>query len=453
MMPGFLKRAVLIGACLFCASVGYAQDEEEMGAPATPAAPANPKALADSISREVAQIRGLPFKHPVGVEMQSSERFGKYVAERIDEVVPPPIKRYYGRIVQTLGLYRGPPIEDFSAMMTAVMVSQAGAYYDPEKKTFYVLMTRMPELMQGAMYSHELYHALQDQYFGLAPYLEMDETHRSLDSDQQLARQSVVEGEATYLMTLWMLQKMMKTVPPREALASAIEMQSNMSADQLRAALQQPAVAQMMGEDMQDAIRSTEKIPPFVLEEMMGAYLKGMAFVFAIQEKGWPTVEKLYKEYPPQSTEQILHPEKWLVREKAIKFEWPDLAKVDALRNWTLLDSDVLGEFRWRTVFKEYGLDTEAESVAAGWGGDRYAVFKRKESDAMLLLLRTAWDSEADAKEFVEAYRRVLTVKYADKRTATLVAQEGVDVYAVEGGSEADLDSLMKVIKTANKQR
>lgn len=449
MSPGILRRTAAICALLICAAVAYAQDEEDAAAPA---APVDPKALATTISGEVAQIRGLPFKHPVGVEMQSTERFGKYVTEKIDEEVPPAIQRHYGQIVRTLGLYRGPPIDDFPAMMKTMLVSQAGAYYDPEKKSFYVLMTRMPEMMQGAMYSHELYHALQDQYFGLAPYLQMDETHRSLDSDQQLARQAVVEGEATYMMTLWIMQKMMKTPPPREMLGSAIEAQANLSVDQLRGMLQQPALATTMGEDFQDAIRSTDKIPPFLLEEMMSAYLKGMSFVFAVQGKGWPTVEKLYKEYPPQSTEQILHPEKWLAREKAVKFQWPDFTKVESLRNWELLDSDVLGEFRWRTVLKEHGLNAEAESIAAGWGGDRYAVFKRKDSDAMLLLLRTSWDSEGDAKEFVAAYRRVLGVKYANNRTPTRVVQDGVEVFVVEGGNESDLDALVSVVKQASKQ-
>ena len=57
-------------------------------------------------------------------------------------------------------------------MMTTVMTSQVGAYYDPEKHSFFVVMGGMPDLMQGVMYSHELYHALQDQHFDLVRYVE-----------------------------------------------------------------------------------------------------------------------------------------------------------------------------------------------------------------------------------------------------------------------------------------
>jgi hypothetical protein len=439
---------VVASMSLFFGAVGaHSQD-------AATKPPADPQALADSIAQDIAQIRGLPFEHPVGVENQSAAQFGEYVSHRIDEVVPEDVRRNYGTIVRTLGLYRGPPLADFESMMTTVMTSQVGAYYDPDKQHFYVVMTGLPELLQNALYSHELYHALQDQHFGLAKYLEMGERRdtRSFSGDARLARQAVVEGEATYIMTLWMMRKMTASIPPRDVLAKVVGMQANMSMDQLRQTLSNPEVAKFVGGELESAIKSTRDIPPFIIESMMGAYLKGLSFVFAVQEQGWPSVEKLYGEYPPQSTEQILHPEKWLAREGPTAFEWPKFEKVRALEGWELLDDDVLGEFQWRIVLKEYGLASQAESVAAGWGGDRYAVFKRKDSDATLLLLRTSWDSDADAKEFVEAYRQVLAAKYADSKTPTRVVQNGVDVLVVEGGDEANIDSLLKIVRQAKKK-
>ncbi len=79
---------------------------------ATPA-PADPQVLADSVAKEVAEIRGLPFKQHVGAEVQSTAQFGEYVSRQIDEVVPESVRHHYGKIVRTLGLYRGPPIDDF----------------------------------------------------------------------------------------------------------------------------------------------------------------------------------------------------------------------------------------------------------------------------------------------------------------------------------------------------
>lgn len=448
MNPSAPILASTLAAMLLGAMCAHSQD-------AAKPPPADPQVVADGIAREVAQIRGLPFKQPVSVELQSSAQFGEYVSRRIDEVVPEPIRRHYGLIVRALGLYRGPPIEDFSAMMTTVMSSQVGAYYDPDTQRFYVVMGGLPDLMQGVLYSHELYHALQDQHFGLSRYLETGPARGdpSYSGDGLLARQAVVEGEATYMMNLWMMQKMMQKAPPREVVAKAVQMQVNMSMEQLREALKQPQVAQLVGADLQDAMESADSIPPFILDALLGAYLKGVGFVFAVHEQGWSAVEKLYTEYPPRSTEHILHPEKWLAREAPVTFEWPNFGKVRALREWELLDSDVLGEFQWRTVFKEHELPAEAESVAAGWGGDRYAVFKRRDSDATLLLLRTSWDSEADAREFVDAYRRVLALKYAGASVPTRVVHQGVDVFVVEGADEASLDSLLKLVRKAKKKR
>jgi hypothetical protein len=185
----------------------------------------------------------------------------------------------------------------------------------------------------------------------------------------------------------------------------------------------------------------------------MGAYLKGLGFVFAVQEQGWPEVEKLYTEYPPQSTEQILHPEKWRARESPHSIEWPSFVRVRQLKEWDLLDSDVIGEFQWRVIFNEQGLRNDAEAAAAGWDGDRYAVFKHKDSDATLLLLRTSWDSTAQAEEFAAAYRRLLVNKYADAPEPSRVVQKKEEVFIVEGGNEKDLDALVKVVRKAKKTK
>jgi len=306
------------------------------------------------------------------------------------------------------------------------------------------------------MYSHELYHAMQDQHFGLVRYMDIgpNDGAGSQNGDSKLARSAVVEGEATYMMSLWMMQKMANKPPTREMMERVISMQANMGVDQLREALKQPQVAKAVGTDMQGAVDAADQIPTFIMDSMMAVYLKGASFVFAVHEKGWPAVEKLYTEYPPQSTEHILHPEKWLAREAPTSFTWPPLEKVAVLKDWELLDDDVLGEFQWRSVFKEQGYAAEAESAAAGWDGDRYAVFKRKDSKATLLLLRTRWDSEKEAGEFADLYRRVLAgKKNADAPVPSRLVQKGVDVFVVEGGDEANLDKLLKVVKGAKSTR
>jgi hypothetical protein len=405
------------------------------------AEPADPIAIAARIQKEVVELRGLPFKQAVVMEKQTAAGLGLLMDKEMAEAVPAVMDAHFDKIVRRLGLYRGPEIADFKGMMRAVITSQVAAYYDPDTKRVYLLSEGSSDLEQGVIMSHELYHALQDQYFDLNSYMS---DKLKLNQDQEMARQALVEGEATYIHTLWGIRQMMNgAMPPRAVIAPAIQMQANIEVSDLRG---------MVGGSAQ-AAADLDAIPPFILEVMMGNYLKGAAFVFAVHDQGWAAVEKLYKEYPPQSTEQILHPEKWLARENPTVFTWPDLANERGLKDWELLDDDVVGEIQWRIIFNEHGLKTESAAASDGWDGDRYAVLKRKGADETLLLLRTSWDGEAEATQFAAAYRRLLAVKYKDSGDPVLVEQQGQEVFIVEGGKKAELEALMKIIKQAKKLR
>lgn len=419
-------------------------------APAEPAF--EPQALADRIQAEVAELRGLPFVREVKVESQSSEEFAEYLEREIDELVPPSIAEHYGTIVRKLGLYRGSADLEFEGLIKGVMTSQVAAYYDPAKSTFYVLYDEMPPLMAGTVYAHELYHGLQDQHFDLDAYIRAGQSDGSLSDDELLARQAVVEGEATYVMTLWMLKSMLGSTPPRAAVQQVVATQSQMDVDALTAALKSGAGA-MLGADLAASIDAVDEIPAFILETLVGAYLKGLGFVFAVEERGWSEVEKLYTEYPPQSTEQILHPEKWFAREAPWRFEWPALERHALFDGWRVLEENVLGEVQWRIVFAEHGLRADAEAAAAGWNGDRWAVLLDERSGAPMLLVATSWDTEDDAVEFAAAYERLLAVKYADAPEPTRIVRTGADVLIVEGGSEDDLDARIEFLASARKTK
>ncbi|HEU4620497.1 MAG TPA: hypothetical protein VFV10_20855 [Gammaproteobacteria bacterium] len=446
-------QALVLAAALCLLEPAAAQVSAPPSPDALGGAVADPQALADRIEKDVAGLRGLAFLHGVKVENQSAEDFQRYLDREIADAVPPAVAENYGDIVRELGLYRGTENLDFRGTMKEVMTSQVAAYYDPERSTFFVLARDLPAGVAGAFYAHELYHGLQDQHFDLDAYLLKRQRDRSLDDDELMARQAVVEGEATYVMLLWTIKGMLGTVPPRALLEPAVRLQSEGSLDSLKASLQQPGVAAALGDDVSAALDSVDEIPAFVLETMLGAYLKGLGFVFDVQAGGWSEVEKLYTEYPPQSTEQILHPEKWQARENPWRIEWPSIAGQDLFAGWRVLDENVVGEIQWRIIFSEHGLKTEAEGAAAGWNGDRYAVLRNEDSDALMLLLRTAWDTEDDAAEFASAYERLLAVKYAGRQEPTRVVRDGEDVLVVEGGSEESLGERIAFLQSARKTK
>lgn len=446
MRAAFATAARLIFAAVLVPALAIAQTLPQ-------SAPLDPQALAGQIQQDIEALRGLSFVRDVTVNNQSIEEFAEYLEREIESFVPPDIALHYGDIVRKLGLYRGTADLEFSELMKGVMTSQVAAYYDPAENAFYVLSEGMPSALAGAVYAHELYHALQDQHFDLETYIRDGQREQSLSDDELLARQAVVEGEAMYVMLLWTLQNMLGTTPPRAMLAGAVAMQSQMNVDALMASMQQPGTAAILGEDFAARMEAADEIPAFILETLVGAYTKGLGFVFAVEERGWSEVEKLYAEYPPQSTEQILHPEKWFARETPARFEWPALASHELFEGFQVLEENVLGEVQWRIVFAEHGFRDEAESAAAGWDGDRWAVLKDQDSGELLLLIRTAWDTEGDAVEFASAYSRLLEVKYAERQVPTRIVRDGAEVLIVEGGREGSLDAYVDFLARARKSR
>jgi hypothetical protein len=391
--------------------------------------PTDPQALADQIVADVVAIRGLELREAISVENQSEDDFETYLDAAIEQSLPRERAAVFGSVVTKLGLYRGPDIDDIGELMKFVMTSQAAAYYDPDTGTFYVLIENAPPLVTGTVYAHELYHGLQDQYYDLDAFI-LDQAGGALNDDELLARQAVVEGEATYVMTLWATRHLTGQVPSPFALDLAVQMQSQLDVASMIEMLEEGALPNMLGDDSQAMIAAMSEIPPFLIETLIGAYLKGMAFVHEVVKNDWSEADRLYAD-PPRSTEQILHPEKWLERDDPIVISLPN-AVPDALTGWTLLDSNVLGEVQWRIIFNEHGLSDRSAALAAGWDGDRYAVLER--DGDLLLLLYTTWDSEAEAAEFAAGYESLLGVKYADRDEPTAVDLRGSDVLIVEGG-------------------
>lgn len=393
------------------------------------------------IESQVAEIRGLPFKEEIGVEHQSLDDFGKYLDAELGRQIPEEKNAIYGLVVKKLGLYRGPELTDLRTTVKQMMTSQAAAYYDPNTNKFYVLMTKMTGVMGETVFAHELYHGLQDQQFGLNEFL-LDKL-AELNEDEAMARQAVVEGEATLMMTMWMMQSVGGGVPDPSVLDMTIKMQAGMDSDSMRAMLNSGMMNTGEMGDMAEAAKAMDELPRFMIETLVGAYMKGLGFVYELyKEGGWDEIAKLYGDRPPASTEQILHPEKWFEDERPVKIEWPELEKEAVFEGWEVLDANTLGEIQLRIIFEEYGMKNRAKAVAEGWNGDRYAVLRKKGSEDLALLLYTSWDSEGDVMQFESAYQELLTKKYEGADVQARVIVRDTDAFVIEAPTGMDAEAL-----------
>ena len=240
--------------------------------------------------------------------------------------------------------------------------------YDSETEELYVLL-KEGELgpSEKLTYVHEYVHALQDQHFDLESIDALGEDN----SDYSLAITALIEGDATLSEVIYFFQDL----SPSE----------------------QAEIIREAGD-----VDALQGFPRILVEELSFPYNEGLNFVQTLFSlKGWEGVDEAFGE-PPASTEQIIHPEKYLAKDEPQLIEMPDLAEALS-QGWSLLDSDVLGEFTMRIYLETFLHPVQASLAAEGWDGDLY-VYLKDEQGRKLLALRSTWDTRGDAQELYDAY-------------------------------------------------
>jgi hypothetical protein len=103
---------------------------------------------------------------------------------------------------------------------------------------------------------------------------------------------------------------------------------------------------------------------------------------------------------PPESTEQVLHPEKYLAREAPTTINLRPLADLFASRKSAPVFETTLGELGAALLLESLEAKTKPEA-SQGWAGDVLRAWS--EGGRALIVWATIWDSEKDAREFEDA--------------------------------------------------
>jgi len=349
---------------------------------ATPPAAVNAKsagvaAATAEVLRETSRIRQLGVLRAVKSGTQTRTEIEGMLVRNLDEDSTPAELRASQLALIKLGL--APANFQLREFIIKLLTEQVAGYYDPKTQNFY-LADWIDLDGQKPVIAHELTHALQDQHFDLRRF----EKWPTGDSDAELAAHALVEGDAMLTMMQYVLRN--------------------------------PAIAlgmlKALGGSGASATEQLDRAPRVLRETLMFPYTQGMTFATQVQRRGgWPLVSAAYKDLP-QSTEQILHPEKYFAREAPVKVELPDITR--SLGNgWKRLDYDVNGEWSYYLLLDEF-LKSPAASreAAAGWGGDRYAVYENAKTGAVVVAQQTVWDTPDDAREFFDAYSRRTSLRY-----------------------------------------
>jgi hypothetical protein len=443
-------------------------DAQSAPAAAAPGAarPSREQLISEALARvkgiqdSLGTLRQLPFKTDVPAEHQTQEKFREFVKAEIARELPAEKSASVSRALHHIGLITEKL--DLGSTLEDALVSQAGAYYDPKAKKFFVVMVPNSPQILDTIAAHELTHALQDQHFDLDRYVGAKPESQRPSEDQLQARRFVVEGEATLMMMVYLAHGMTKMNLLDPKLQPNLEMQLGMmaklDASQLAEMTQKQAGSFVdLGDDFKAAMEAMDDIPPYVLVPLLEAYTKGAVPVFAAYRAGgWDAVAALYSN-PPDSTEQVLHPADKLIGKR----DYPVAIQLADEKGWSELHADVMGEILWRVYFMNWKAG-DPSAAAAGWDGDRYAVLAK--GDATVGLLGTIWDSAAEAEEFEKAYLESLAKRFpgaAPKTekghtavarpdgTLVLVKRRGDRVSIVDGAAAADAAGLLARVDKA----
>jgi hypothetical protein len=330
------------------------------------------KTQREAIEKQVVAIRGLEFKNPVDYQVLNRKEIKQTIAGKLAEVYSEEEFRHMTDAMAAIGLL--PPKYPLRDKYIDLLGEQVAAFYDQHAhKLFMYEDATLDNAQNRVVLAHELTHSLQDQNFGLKKLpLEI-----KTNDDRAAAASALVEGDATLVMSEFMLKNMSKQMFKDSMVASFTQ---NM--------------------------KQLETAPRFLREMLVFPYLRGQEFCSALFfQGGYDAVSKAYAN-PPTSTTQILHPQKYLSnpREEPIAIVWADTkVKGEA----PVIDNTV-GEMGLRILFAEWLDAALGERAAAGWRGDRYLYFAGGEA----LVWKTVWASAEEAAEFFAAEKDLLEKRH-----------------------------------------
>jgi len=235
-------------------------------------------------------------------------------------------------------------------------------------------------------YAHEYTHVLQDQIYDFHGGLGYTDENCQIDSERCAGILSLIEGDAVLTESLWF-----QTYATEKDYTDILDFYESYESPVFDSA------------------------PNYMQEDFIFPYMQGQAFVQSLYDQGgYAAIDQAYQNVPV-STEQILHPELY-PNDKPIPVMLPDLT--DTLgEGWTELDRNVMGEWFTYLILAHASdpnfrvNDSVAMNAAEGWGGDTYLVYINEETEEIILVMVSTWDTPRDLDEFYEAF-----MQYAQKR-------------------------------------
>jgi hypothetical protein len=306
----------------------------------------------------VEQARGLRFDHRVPVELLSATEFetrlrGPRTSQQTQVLAS---QSAFAGLLRALGLVKGTVDLDAASRNQADGVV---GFYESRTKRLYVRGTAVTPFVKEVLV-HELTHALDDQRFGLNRGGLAGLEDESAPSFRALAEGDAVVVEQRYLASL----------PPAEREA----------ADAAGRAVGEPDPA----------------VPEVLTRLASYPYQAGARFVQQVLEAGGEARLDSAFVTPPTTSEQILHPDRFLAGEQPRTVTRPD-------PDGRVVDRGVLGEMGLRLVLGSAVDGATALRQATGWAADRYVAWA--DGERTCVRWHVVMDTPADTTDVAAGLR------------------------------------------------
>lgn len=383
---------------------------------AAPAASALPTAQEiDSILKELSDITGFHIHKRLPFALITRDEVNKYIQEQIRDSVKPDEIRAEEVTLKKFGF--APTNFDLKKTTIDLLTEQAAAFYDFRRKKLFISDWATVNMRDVALV-HELAHALADQNFPIKHFLDKVQD----DSEASLARQSVVEGQASWLMLEVAARRAGKT------LADEATAQRFLNND-------------MDSPDEEYPVFNSA--PLYLRRTLTFPYSDGGRFQQAVfLHEGTEAFSKVFRE-PPVSSAQIMHPDRYFER---VGLTTPNLPK--AAKHTKPFVTGEMGELETRILIEQYAGAALAEQLGPKLKGSSYRIDESKPDHRLTLVYASEWTDDDAGSKYFDAYQQVLRGKWknldvtnrsADRFSGKaddgyfLVAREGNRVLSQEG--------------------
>ncbi|MEP6832450.1 MAG: hypothetical protein ABJB74_03610 [Gemmatimonas sp.] len=327
--------------------------------------------VADAIPK-LEKIVGLKFKTQPKLERRTKAEVREFLMKQLTDPKARELLNGQAAVYRGLGLISD--TLNVPDLLQRLLEEQIVGYYDPVTKVLYVVDGTSTALLTQTI-THELVHALQDQY------VKVDSIQGNVDdADRQSAAQAVLEGQAVYAQ-LW--------VDPNAG-----------------AMLRMPGgwdrIIDVIKEG-QTGMPVFASAPRVIREGLLFPYVGGADFArrFIAQRKPAELLTDL-----PISTKQILNQDAYFRDRdttKKVTLPAPSVGKVTY--------SNTMGEFETRLALVQHLKDdVVARRAASGVDGDRVEVIKTPDGDAVVWA--STWDSPINAAEFFDQWSIAISKRY-----------------------------------------